>query len=69
MIKDDCGVPTSMTFKTILGFCNGNCLLVVELMPTIDLLVGDDQQSILIVGLELTHCLIIPSHSGINAYP
>jgi hypothetical protein len=40
--------------------------LVVELMATVDLLAGDDRWSILIVGLELMHCLIIPSHSTIN---
>jgi hypothetical protein len=25
MIRDDCGVPTSTTFKTIVEFHNGNC--------------------------------------------
>jgi hypothetical protein len=35
--------------------------LVVELMPTIDLLAGDDRRSRLIAGLELTRCLILPS--------
>jgi hypothetical protein len=43
--------------------------LVVELMPTVDLLVGDDRWSRLIAGLELTHCLILPSRSAINPCP
>jgi hypothetical protein len=43
--------------------------LVVELMPTIDLLAGDDRQSILIAVLELMRCLILPSRSTINPFP
>jgi hypothetical protein len=43
------GSSTSMTFKIIVEFCNGNFSLVVELIPTIYLLTGDHRRSMWIL--------------------
>jgi hypothetical protein len=39
------GSSTRKTFKTIVEFCNGNFSLVVELMPTVDLLTENYRRS------------------------
>jgi hypothetical protein len=63
------GFSLAQCLKLLSSFAMEPARLVVELMPIVDLLVGDDQRSILIVGLELMHFLIIPSHSAINPCP
>jgi len=60
MIRDDCGVPTNMTFKTIIDFYNRTFLLIVGSMPTIDLFVGDDRRSVWIAKLKLAQLLTQP---------
>jgi hypothetical protein len=68
MIRDDCGVPTSMMFKTVVEFHNGNCLLVVELMPTVDLVESTDRRSRRIVEVKHARMLVLPPISATSLH-
>jgi hypothetical protein len=60
------GSSTSMTFKTIVEFRNGNRSLVVELIPTIDLLSSDHRRSMWIEEPQLLSGLILHPSSTIE---
>jgi hypothetical protein len=52
---------TRTNFKTIVDFCNGNHSLVLELIPTVDLLSSDDRRLMWIAEPQLA--------SGLICYP
>ena len=57
-LRMDVGSSTSMNFMTIFEFCYGNRSLAVELIPTVDLLSSDHQQSMWIAEPQIGSGLI-----------
>jgi hypothetical protein len=68
MIRDACGVPIRMMFKTIIELCSGNCSLVVELMPTVDLVESRDRRSRRIAEVKHARMLVFPPISTISLH-